>query len=831
MLDTFKNTLVKFETLIKEKLGVQNPALLKSSVLGVLANFLANIKHDTKFYYSKLFQEMNVSLCQDYNSMLFHSSFYNIDFSYVTPSVLPINIIVPELSINNITELEYIIPVNSTFQESTGQIFTIEEEIRIKLTTDYVSAYSHSDKKGYIKLIVTNTPNPNIPESIVYLVNYPGALQYEKDISVFNIPEYTIGESQEINLGVNDITNIKNIYVWVTENYDITTDELYNYHSDNVESLSGFTKMDIKFNKYGSSNSDETIFLNFNNNTITLKTGDGIYGKYIGGKRLFIEIQYSKGENVSISSTEFSINDIKLIEKTIINNKVSYKNVYYSTLKGISTVGNSGGKNITSIEDIRKKILNKISVRDNISSLNDFHNTFEHNGIKPFIDSKFINSKSFIYIFNALNFYNEVIDTVPLNVSEFDLMNSPRYPKFSYNGIDLISPFYYKNFNNNITDAYIINPEIYIDLDLTELVSNYVDIIDENDVFSIRQITLLISYDFLLEKSYIEILTTDDDINTYDLSSNIFNMVFEPNNYRQEISNNYTDSYCLLTQPLSNINVSISIENINEDKEAVTVNYSAGDATFSQLILKQRFFKYFEDLSLQKTITISDKTKDYTNNTYNNVLTNINTITDNNYDGGQEPILLRLPYLSYDFFSSYNPIETYNLINDYFLIDKYKNNINFNIEATQSFYNTIDIPTKFYDYIFKNSDMLGITPKLPINITLKINYQNIRSSGFQNQNDFELNFKMKIIELLKTKEGYQVNFYESEIEKKLMEEYPIIINIKFNSPKLFEVNSTDDLYKKLSEAITNDELLTEDLLEFTPPYFHYDYNNIVINYL
>jgi len=78
-LVNYQTTLKEWENIIRVKMKVTNPALLKSGALGVLTNYLAGIKYDALQFYSKTFQELNVGLAQDFNSMLYHSSIYGAD--------------------------------------------------------------------------------------------------------------------------------------------------------------------------------------------------------------------------------------------------------------------------------------------------------------------------------------------------------------------------------------------------------------------------------------------------------------------------------------------------------------------------------------------------------------------------------------------------------------------------------------------------------------------------------------------------------------------------------------------------------------------------------
>ena len=53
---TLEMTKLDFEEKIKNYLDITNPILLKSGVLGLLTDYLANIKYDMAQYYTKTFR-------------------------------------------------------------------------------------------------------------------------------------------------------------------------------------------------------------------------------------------------------------------------------------------------------------------------------------------------------------------------------------------------------------------------------------------------------------------------------------------------------------------------------------------------------------------------------------------------------------------------------------------------------------------------------------------------------------------------------------------------------------------------------------------------------
>jgi len=71
MQSTFNQTLDQYEDIVRVNMKVTNPTLLKSGTLGVITNYIANLKFDTYQFYTKVFKEMNIGLAEDFKSLLF----------------------------------------------------------------------------------------------------------------------------------------------------------------------------------------------------------------------------------------------------------------------------------------------------------------------------------------------------------------------------------------------------------------------------------------------------------------------------------------------------------------------------------------------------------------------------------------------------------------------------------------------------------------------------------------------------------------------------------------------------------------------------------------
>jgi len=405
-----------------------------------------------------------------------------------------------------------------------------------------------------------------------------------------------------------------------------------------------------------------------------------------------------------------------------------------------------------------------------------------------------------------------------MNVSEYDIANNPFYPEIQYNNKTLISPFYYKKLNNNITQAYIVQPKIDVPLfaGVNVDTSTYID----NVVY------LSIQYDFNTRKSYIVLENTKDDYE-YVVSTNQFQITLNYGNaFKWEVNKIYTDDFCIIKDYLYNFNVKII------DNKGNTVldlyNHDEVNGKFHQLKLKQEIYKYYIKLPTNNyDVQVSTVATDYLENELSQILNTVEQFIQPIQDG-ELAYLLRLPFIDKEFYDNIDYQDLYNLLNSFFSVNENKNKFSLTTQIQQCFYNTIDLPQEWASYIFEESANIITTPKIPIIINLNIDSQQLLLSKYQTLDNLIFNIKLEVIKKLSLKEGFQTEFFESEIENQIFEEFnsenKIIKNIEFLSPKKFITKNSDDIYYDL---INNFEV--SEVIKYVPNYFYFDYDNIQIN--
>jgi len=194
---------------------------------------------------------------------------------------------------------------------------------------------------------------------------------------------------------------------------------------------------------------------------------------------------------------------------------------------------------------------------------------------------------------------------------------------------------------------------------------------------------------------------------------------------------------------------------------------------------------------------------------------------------GELPYLLRLPFVDKEFYLSTPYNDFFGLIDSFFNLEDKNEMFGLTSRVQQSFYDTILINPLYIPYIFKVN--FGVdSPKIPIIIDITIDQKSLNQSIYQTQSDLEFDIKLKVIDFLSQKEGFQIDFFESELENLVINSFnsdlELIKNFNLKSPQQFIINNSDEIYYQIGKNLT----ITE-LVNFIPPYFYYDYDNITLN--
>lgn len=811
------------ENIVSTELKVANPSFLKTSVLGALINSLTIIKSDNALYLNSLVKESSPATAETYKGLFFHSTVKGINVQFSTPATFMLQFIIPEISLTTGQVIKYTIGREVILTDENGYGYTLEDPIEIYMTNGSVRARRYYGTKT-TELDIYRVVHPYDSSQYIYLVN-TDIQQYERKFKLITIPELG-NDGYKINFEVSSIEKIYQINAWRQQapstgavSYTPKTININDLRSNKTSDLSALyelTPLDVRYSKSLSNQTDEHIFVDFGTSSIVFTTGDGIYGrKPKVNEKILIEIKTTEGVYGNLPSTQMTINDI-LVQELTNNGVTNEKN---TTLKAVSTTGGSGGSNLESKEDLRRKILN---TRGNyIGCIQDIKNAWYLDQGEPFVDKKYFNSKHNIFIYNIIrDKAKKIIPTMTRNVKLTELENDPFLPEYTYDGLTLISPFYYVNFGNRI-NAYLILPEVKIDLIAEAGTSDSLKL--ENNP------TLYLTYDWFEKKTYLELRSTNINY-TYVMNCNINqSLKFSAgNNFRIQVSKTFLNDYCLLdgfqkdaynpdtteTIKVPGYITGVTLAIYGSDTAPIMKYLQADSNKYVQTVLKQQHFYWID-------VDIFDSTKETT-------------------------YVLNLPYLEKKFVTN-DIIYAAEKLDSFFIVEDTKNRVNPNLVITQSFYNTIKIEDIYRNYIFETTDVY-VQPVISINLEVMLSALNLQRSKWTNTSKLETDIKWLVQDYIDYIEGYNLIFNESKLEQKILNyfntDYNIIENIKVWNPSgpirvrdasviysMFEENfgsadivlTEDELHAKILNGEIP-EVTQKQIVDFVPPYFSFSSN-------
>lgn len=806
------------ENEVSKQLKVSNPQLLKTGVLGLLVNLMTIAKTDNANFLNQLVREASPVTAETYESLFFHSSVRQEDIQFSTPANMKISFLIPEVKILNGEVLKYTLTRETEFIDQNGYHYTLEDPIEIHISAGSVIGKKHTATK-IEDLDVFKIKNPNDPTTNLYILN-TDVKQYERKFKIITVPE-TGDESYKFTMDIESISSIYEINVWrqINTEKSLSTIGLKNIKTENIGSTHELQALDIKYTKNLSNQAEEHIFLKFEDLRINFETGDGVYGKKIpAGTKLLVELKTTKGAYGNVTTAEFNLQDI-ILQQILPDGTVSQRT---TSMKALCMYGATGGRNLESKEEIRRRLTT--SNGNYIGSMSDIRNAFYLDNGEPFITKKYFNSQHHIFIYNILrDTAGNIIPSTTKNIKFEELMDQAFMPEIVYNGVDLISPFYYVNFNSKI-NAYLVLPEVQIEL-VPESGTSNIKMIENNP-------SLYLTYDWFEKTTYLELRSINVNY-TYIVETNINTFKFSAaNSFRIEINKTFLNQYCLLDgfakdayNPdseevikvpgyLTNINMTVFHNDIK-----VLRFEQANNKKYVQTVLKQEHYYWID-------VDMFDVTK------------------ENKY-------VLNIPFIDKSFISN-DIITIATKLDDFFKIKKDEKNINPNLSLCQALYNTISIEDIYRNYIFDTAD-LYTQPNVFINMEVDLDSLQLSRSKWKSTIDVENDIQWISQSFLSQLEGFKLDFNESQLENQIMKHfnasYPVIKNIKVWNPSgpirvrssaeiqsMFEENyglehqySTDE---EISQLVAEGKLPTltqKRIVDFTPPYFTFN-KNITIDF-
>lgn len=804
------------QNFISSELKVSNPTLLKTGILGALVNAITIIKSDNANFLNGLMKEVSPATAETYKSLFFHATVKNIDISFSTPATFALSFIIPEITLTNGQVLKYTIGREVQLEDENGYGFTLEDPIEIYVTNGMVRGRKYLPDK-IEELDVYRVKHPLDVSQYIYLVNTE-VKQYDRKFKVVTIPELR-EDGYTFNMELPSIDNIYQINAWRRSGESLAsslvTDDFRTYKSEDLDVVYELIPLDIKYTKSLSNQTDNHIFVNFNDTSIVFTTGDGINGRKPKlNENIVIELKSTQGRYGNLPSTQFNVGDI-LVESLDVTGVTSSK---VTTIKAVSVTGGSGGSNLESKSDIKRKLLNTRGKY--LGCIADIKNEFYLDSGEPYVDKKYFNSKHNIFVYNIIrDKASKIIPTTTKNITLAELEKNPFLPEMEYDGIPMISPFYYVNFKNRI-NAYLILPEIKIDL-ISEPGTSQSVKLENNPI-------MYLTYDWFERKTYIELRSVNINYKYYMTCNINQNIVFSAgNNFRVELNKTFLNSWCLLDgfeksaynpDSAESINVPGYLNNItltvkNEDVKVIKF-LQANTTKYKQTILKQQHFYWYDVDMFDTTLSTC--------------------------------YVLNLPFIEKKFVTN-DIVYAAQKFDSFFQVIDLHDRVNPNIEITQAFYNTIKIENIYRNYIFETTDVY-VQPVISVNLELLVSSINLQRSKWTNTTDLETDMIWLIQDYLNSLEGYQLEFNESKLEQLILnyfnQYYNVIENVRLWNPagpirvrgssevySLFEENyGSSDLLLTEAELQTKvlkgdlPQLVQKQIIDFVPPYFSFSSN-------
>jgi len=784
MLKTVEENQQMIEEIVRYFLKVDNPALLKTGALGTLINILSNIKYDNAMYYHKLIKELNPATLTEFNSLIFQSSIYNTEIQFSKPSINDLNVLIPYQKIDSNNLKIITINKDNKFYSSEGLHYTLEKNIKIFLMDDRIYAKSYNN--GLIETLeIDVVENPTKANELLNFVKIPDVKQYKREIFVQTIPLFDFGKNYSFSIPLFDIKELYSLTVFIQRYNEagivITSDDLMKYNVDEIKKIYGLKELGVKYTKLQGTQFDKDIYLTFTEDSVSFEVGNGLIGQKLEvGDKIFIDLKTTKGEKGNVNNIDINLSNINVEIKSSSDELLNF---YNTNVKVISLNGGIQGQDISDISELRSNLIEQMNTGNSLVTTNDFETFFKIGEHSPFVENKFFNSTNNTYVYNILkDEFNNIIYTNTFNILKDIFKEELFFPTVVYEDISLTSPFYYKEFKNYFV-SYIIEPRIVFDIYSELKQSEYEEITTE--------ISVILLYDFNTRKSSIRINNISSD-NIYIVSTNQFTMELNIlNNFTENINQRFLDEYCLLEEELTDIKIDVLDANNNNIKKTFKC-----DKSYFQLTEVQKHFYYTR-------------------------LDQMNHTTEHKY-------VIGLPYLDTTFFTSSKSQTLIRKLKSFFKITDNIDKIPFNITVNQSFFNTIKLEDSIRKYVVKESSNELLDVKNPVIIEIIADSYQYVSSEYNNISDFKFDLKNEIYKLMKKSEGFETEFYETTVENGLKEKWPMIINIDMMNPKVFKINSSNEIYNKMENDLTSD-LDIFQIMDFVPPYFYFDFANIDID--
>ena len=610
---TVDELINEYYNVAKEYFKLKNIKISKTGVIGFLLYVLGHIKKDSEYYYNYLVKELFPVTAQEYPSILLHASLFGYQPSFANPATYKGNISVI-LPLNNIEHLKkriVHIPHGTKFIVNE-LLWTLDADIEIVEdfeNNNFYIVYKTLNELKQLSIIRNTNPVNNDEEVITAELLY--LRQYEDNEEAFTMPYYELGTYYRYELDIPQNKYLADLEILIK----LPSDTTYN-------------KYTISFSKIGYASNDKVVFLSqLSTNKYVIEFGNGINGQYIpANSEVKIKYKLTSGAAGNFFNGTLKLKDTINVEELYIDNTSKIYTLDQNAVTGSITSAITDGKNIETVEEIRKKIIDYVKTRNTLVKYDDYKSLITSVYDYEILFKKINFVDNDVYIYTVLhNDLFEPYNTISLTLSQDDFTSNAYVylPEYTYvkqnvvpypfpeevkttsdvhntNTIPVNNTTYFAagqkiTFNNDISNIYTItsvdsdNNKIVLDRNVTfipnETTIQYVDN-ERVDLVS----PFLYRYDSLLD-AYVGYLVDESEIYFNLLAGNKI-----PNIYMQILTDeNFTNLTFMIksfdNKPLDDYIFHLTIEELGIYNQVLdssnSYTYTLDISSKQDIVLKQ----------------------------------------------------------------------------------------------------------------------------------------------------------------------------------------------------------------------------------------------------
>lgn len=744
---------------LSEIYNTTQPELLASNDLGFLINFFSHLRYDVRTYLDTLYNENNPALATKYSSLFFHASMSNYDIEFSSPAEAKLIIIIPKRYTQE-TRFTYTINEGDKIVSDSGVVFTMKYTVVISIIDDEVQAYYKSSTEHTKFASVDTIPSQEDPNKELFIINLPTVAEQSETTTTFiKLPFYEYRTTLNITIpqriGLEELKSL-DIFLLPAES-DIDAIDLINEPMEILKNNIHLEKLTTSFDPRTSTTNNSTLMID-TTDELTMVFGDGISSrKFNEGDTVIIRTVKTKGSDGNQEPFMSSFNNVPVA--ITYDGYTVYEN---SSVDVLFPDGAINGKTIDNVYDLRSKIVEHIFRRDSLVSEQDYKIFFEKiTGNQTVINAfSATNSRHLIAYSPLKDSTNKIIKTNTFDTQIVFPENELVYEMFmddNPKSPEFMSPLYIKQHDKDqYAYGYIIRDEVQFGLGFTYEGDNQ------------KHIPLLfLKYNFQERKLFID-LREDNGASYHFSSSHVEGDLTEDNDYILYIDPYKThDKYCFLEETLTDCKLTDTTNGIE---------YTVSDVTMMKEV--QKFLNFYFD----------DNTR----------------------------FIGRIPFVETTDFNKYGYPYITKLLDDFFISTIINQNNLFDLHISQSVANTHKFEDPYSSIIVEyNDNFKDIQPAVTVILDLSIDMDAFVKTQFETMNDFQIELQLYLSKL--NIGGFTMEFNELDIERKVQEQYPFILNVRSNLNS-FKFKNEPQILRDINENLRNKKLM----YNYTPFYFWID---------